>query len=103
MRLGGAMTSLILPKLIRSGARDGIVFSRLAGNPPALVQYVTTQGKRPAFAGNLPGLTIQFRSDVSRKIFRLLYRDFGAGFFQLFPGGVGVRLVGAFEHGLGSA
>src|SRR5438093_13470207 len=50
--------------------------SRLAGNPPALVLFVTTQGKRPAFAGNLPGLCIQFRSDDARKIIlRLLQQD----------------------------
>src|SRR6185503_11202141 len=31
--------------------------------------YVTTQGKWPAFAGNFPGLCVQFRSDDSRKMF----------------------------------
>src|SRR6266511_1368687 len=63
MRFGGAMISLILPKLIRSLARDGIVFSRLAGYPPDRYLSVTTQGKCPAFAGNLPKSKFKFRSD----------------------------------------
>jgi hypothetical protein len=61
MRFGGAMISLILPKLIRSLARDGIVFSSLAGTRRPLVLFVTTQSKRPAFAGNLPNSKPKFR------------------------------------------
>src|SRR5262245_63470810 len=61
MRLGGAIISLILPKLIRSWARDGIVLFQLAGNPPDRCFSVATQGKQPALAGNLPNFNFQFR------------------------------------------
>jgi hypothetical protein len=67
MRFGGAMISLILPKLIRSLARDGIVFSSLAGTCRPLVLFVTTQSKRPAFAGNLPNSKPKFRCYSIRK------------------------------------
>jgi hypothetical protein len=62
---GGAMISLILPKLIRSVARDGILISSFwpsGGIPPLLYSprpppkahlCLTTQGKPAAFNGQL--------------------------------------------------
>src|SRR5437867_2853847 len=123
MRFGGAMTSLILPKLIRSAARDGILTS---GYGPA-------PGRTVIFALNdhaaVPGLSWPGPARVSRahvlsapfEIVSTLFRsgkaerqqtcrpdngklldfDFGASFLELLFGRVGVGLVGRFEHRLG--
>src|SRR5438105_5176117 len=55
IRLGGAMISLILPKLIRSCARDGILVLIL-GWPGGQAVYLllTTEGKRPGSPETLP-------------------------------------------------
>jgi hypothetical protein len=50
---GGATISLILPKLIRSVARDGIYNFCLAGNPPAVFSINDTR-QAAAFNGRLP-------------------------------------------------
>jgi hypothetical protein len=55
MRVGGAMISLILPKLIRSVARDGIVFSKLAGNPPDRFLIRNDRRQAPRGCGKLAG------------------------------------------------
>src|SRR5262252_3744176 len=122
---GGATISLILPKLIRSVARDGI-FSFLffgAANPPRRNFHLTTQGKPAVFHGQLantqPKCTTNlklskgpaFRGDkmgrrqhaAAPKTDELLDFDLRASFFKLLLGGVGVSLVRAFEERLGSA
>jgi hypothetical protein len=51
---GGTMISLILPKLIRSVARDGIFgFLCMERLSPRRNFYLTTQGKPAAFNGQL--------------------------------------------------
>jgi hypothetical protein len=58
---GGTMISLILPKLIRSVARDGIFGFLLGhGNMPGRNFYLTTQGKPAAFNGQLAKPATEF-------------------------------------------
>src|SRR5260221_10837541 len=54
MRFGGAMISLILPKLIRSVARDGIVFFQVCWQPARPLGFSKDTRQVPAVAGNLP-------------------------------------------------
>src|SRR5881409_3825107 len=54
MRFGGAMTSLILPKLIRSTTRDGILTSGYWPAPGRTVMFALND-TTPLFPGGLPG------------------------------------------------
>src|SRR5579859_1466282 len=122
---GGTTISLILPKLIRSVARDGIwtFLSGTANIAAPLFSHLTTQGKRAAFNGCLPKLNtdvsvMDFNKSVLPQrrerggstsaaaplnIHQLLDFDFGARFFELLLGGIRISLVGSFEQRLGRA
>jgi hypothetical protein len=50
---GGVTISLILPKLIRSVARDGILYFLLGTATRRTILHLTTQGKPAAFNGQL--------------------------------------------------
>src|SRR5476651_2018276 len=116
---GGTTISLILPKLILSVARDGILTFYFQQCENRIAIKLTTQGKSAAFNDEFAKtktnfsvceLIKNFKERPGEKIrrsrpdkLRLLDFHFRAGFLELFLGSVGVGLVRAFQHGLRSA
>jgi hypothetical protein len=116
---GGTTISLILPKLILSVARDGILtfYFQQCENRTAI--KLTTQGKSAAFNDepaktktkfSVCELIKKFKERPGEKTrrgspdkLRLLDFHFRASFFELFLGSIRVSLVRAFQHGLRSA
>src|SRR5476651_554022 len=115
---GGTTISLILPKLILSVARDGILtfYFQQCENRTAI--KLTTQGKSAAFNDEFAKtktkfsvceLIKKFKERPGEKIrrsnsdkLRLFDFHFRASFFELLLGSVRVSLVRAFQHGLRS-